>query len=220
MKKTLIFCILTLFGSFLLFAKEKPGQGIGADAAFPEITKVMQSFKLVSGEIYIAKDTDVEKLFDKAAEIKINMLELLDCMNRYMIKNNFRVRAFGTTFRNLSHKYKFCERTKRLMALEKLDYLETGAVFNTTQNAMDMWLFDEYSTDLELGTGYYQKHFGFKKIEPLFFLDCFGLKVKVWGMINKTADKIHLYDRGKASFFVKGFYRGKHWHINLIEKLN
>lgn len=215
------FCsVLSIVLLFVVFAKENPGIGIGADAAYPYIEKELEAINFKSDLLYTMSNADIKSLVNKSAEIEINIFELLDCMYRYLARRNYRVKILGSELQELNKEY-FLDNgmVGRLFPIEKLDYIEAGAVFEKSDNAIDVYLLEKHSADLELGTGFYEKHFGFKKVEPLLFSKCFGIKVKANILnIRLSASKLELYDRGKGSFFVRGFYRGKHWYLDLIKK--
>lgn len=218
MKK--FFCTVLLCTLVFFAFTEAPGNGIGADAAYPSIEKVLKNIDFQAYHIYEMTADDLERLITKSAEIQINIFELFDCMHRYLTAHNFRVRVPGDLLRKINEVYILDgDMVGKLMPFDKLDYLETGVRFNDSQNALDVYLTEKYQADLELGIGFYETHFGFKHVEPLCFYDCFGIKVKTKIFnITKPASKLHLYDRGKGSFHVQGFFRGKHWYLDLIEK--
>lgn len=196
--------------------------GIGAEAAFPEIKKALTIFNFSQNEIYEVKDAELELLLRKSAELEINLFELLNASYRYLNANNFRVKIQGASLRGLANKFCIAEGTMaKLLPIEKIDFLETGAVFGNKQNALDIFLTSEHSADLEIGTGFYKKHFGFKKINSLIFSDCFGLKVKSKILaMTMQANKLELYQNGKGAFYVKGFFKPKRWNLSLIRKIN
>ncbi|MEL3908957.1 MAG: hypothetical protein P1P64_08135 [Treponemataceae bacterium] len=220
-KFLLAFLFLSL--SFVGFAKSNDeGIGIGAEAAFPEIKKILTIIEFPKNQIYEVKDAELELLLAKSAEIEINLFELLNASYRYLNANNFRVKIKGASLRALTNKFCIAEGTMaKLLPIEKIDFLETGAVFGNEQNALDVFLTSKHSSDLELGIGFYEKHFGFKKISSLLFSECFGLKVKTKVLaITKQASKLELYQNGKGAFYVKGFFKPKRWNLSLIRKLN
>lgn len=220
-KKILLFT-LSVFFLFTVSAKEEPGIGIGADIAYPYIEAVLKTMTFPKNTVYTLTDSEVKKLIDKSASIHINMFELVDCLYRYLKKNNYRIKIRGNSLRVLNTEYSLVRYVSaKLLPIDNIDYIETGIIIKSTDNALDVFLLNVYSTDLDFGigygVGYYETHFGFKKVEPLLFSDCFGLTVQIWG-VKHAVSKLHLYDRGKGSFFIKNFFKGKHWYLDLIEK--
>ncbi len=221
MKKILLCSLCLCFVAAVFGQQNYDGVGNGPDNAYPIIEEILKKMPLKAGELYEMQDAELEKLVDAGAEIQINLFELLDCMHRYLGVNNFRLRLTGQSMRNLSNRYCLAEGTlEKLLPIALFDYLEVGASFESTQNALDVFLTEKYSADLEIGTGLYETHFGFKKMEPRLFSECFGLTVKAKVLaIKKAASKLSLYENGKGAFYVRGFFKPKRWYLSLITKL-
>lgn len=215
MKKNFL-CVVFLCCAGSIFAG-----GIGSDAAYPQIEPILKTIPFTSGEMYELTENEVEQLVGTCAEIEINLFELLDCTYRYVSQHNFRGKISGTALQSLTSTYCIAEGTlAQLLPITKLDYLEIGVPFTDGQNALDVFLSEEHVADLEIGLGYYETHFGFKKISPRLFSQAFGLRVKanIFG-IRGTASKIKLYENGKGAFYIKGFYKPKRWNLSLVRKL-
>lgn len=220
MKRKILLGVCILF-AVSLFAEKNPGVGMGADAAYPTIEGVLKTMEFKDNEVSILKTEDLEKLIETSAEIEINIFELFDCLCRYLSAHQYRVRIDGSSLLAMKQNYVIDERMiQKLLPIDELEYVETGSCFTDEQNALDIFLRKEVQRDLEIGIGLYQKHFGFKKMEPLLFSKCFGLDVRVKVLnLKMKVSKLHLCDRGKGAFYVKGFYRPKRWYLLPIKKI-
>ena len=79
----MIFAVLGL----LCFISVLFCDGIGSDAAFPKIQKIMQTINIPQNTVYTLSDSEAEQLIAAAADIKINIFELFDCVYRYLSKS-------------------------------------------------------------------------------------------------------------------------------------
>lgn len=216
--KKLFFASLILIFSFVRIFAEVSYDSIGADAAFPYIEKVLQSVPIPSDKIYICTDEDVEKLIAKTAEVKINIFELLDCTYRYLSKNELRVVIKGSSLKKLTEKFIYGdERILSLIPIPIIEKIETGFSFKPGQKPLQIFLSQKYEKYIEIGTAFYEKEFGFEKMEPHLFLDSYGMKVKKFN-IKLKIKKIHLYESAKGAIYAKGFYKPKKWYLCIVEK--
>ena len=212
-KKFSLLFVFALFSSMLAFATPS---GLGADEAYPILEDIFKTFTLEKNTLYTATDQDVEMLIQKASEIQINIMEILDCAYRYLSKNSFRIKILSSSIVRLTQTYRITHDVlAKILPLDKIEYIELGTCFSANQNPLDIYLFESFSSELDLGTAYIEKHFGFKKIKPLLFSEAFGLSVKVWG-IKKELTRLELYEPGNGAFYVKRFFIPKRYHLHLI----
>lgn len=208
--------LFNAFWSSAVFADEF---GIGSDNAAPIIKELLESLPMEKNKIYVFTDSETEKLIAKAADIKINIFELLDCIYRYLAQNSFRAEIKGSSLQRLLEKFDFGkDRIPALLPIAKIEKMQTGAVFEENQHALDMYLKEPYEKYIEIGIAMYKTRFGFKKIEPNLFSQSFGMQVKKFG-IKKAIEKIHLYENGKGAIYAKGFIKPKRWNLWLITRI-
>lgn len=193
--------------------------GIGSDAAAPLIKQLLEKIPIKENETYILSDEDTEKLISKAADIEINIFELLDCTYRYLSENNFRIEIKGSSLQRLMQDFDFGrDRIPAILPITQMEKMQTGAVFEKDQHALDMYLTEPYEKYIEIGLAMYKTKCGFTKIEPNLFSKSFGMKVKKFGL-KKDIEKIHLYENGKGAIYAKGFFRPKRWNLWLITRI-
>lgn len=219
-KRYKLYFAVSIFSVFFTTKVFTNGFGIGSDNAAPFIKEVLESFPIQNNEIYILTDSDTEKLISKAADIEINIFELLDCAYRYLSENKFRIEIKGTSLQKLMEDFDFGrDRIPALLPIAHIERMQTGAVFEENQHALDMYLTNPYEKYIEIGLAMYKTKFGFGKIEPNLFSQSFGMQVKKFG-IKKSIEKIHLYENGKGAIYAKGFIRPKRWNLWLITRIN
>ncbi len=217
MMKKMVLSVLCLTFSFVFLYAD--GMGIGADAAYPLLEKDFKSFPIKEYEMYCLSDTELEQILGTAADIQINLFELLDCLYRYLQPRNMRVEITGSSFRHLQSSFDYGEeRVLALFPVHKLVKVQTGACFSQDQKAFDMYLDSKYTKYIEIGTALYEPRCGFEKLEPLTFSEAYGMQIKKWGMVKKLS-KIYHYENGKGAIYVKGFFRPKRWRLWLIKRI-
>ncbi len=128
MKKIYLACLL-LISSFALFAEP---MGRGADAAYPDIEKVLKTIPIGTEKIYLVSDADVEKLISTAADVEINIFELIDCVYRYLSKNKMRIQIMGSSLQRLMDDYDYGrERVLNLMPVPLINKIYMGYSFSS-----------------------------------------------------------------------------------------
>ena len=64
----------------------------------------------------------------------------------------------------------------------------------------------------------YDTECGFTKIEPLNFLESYGMYIKKWNIV-KPVRKIHLYEPGLGAVYAQGFFKPKRWSLYPITRI-
>jgi len=207
-----ILVVLLFIYSISAFAQER----LGANAAAASVTTFLTTLPLQPGSLNHFSDSDTEKLIALAAKLHINVFELLDCTFRYIQPLNIRISISGITLRNLQSKYDLGgNRVLAILPVDKLKYLEIGAVFTADQNKMDIFLDSIHESYIEIGTAYYETHCGFKMLSPLEFSQPFGISVKKL-FLRASLERLELYEPGKGAIYVKGLSRPKRWNLDVI----
>lgn len=189
---------------------------LGSDAALPFIKEEIEKLPLTAGEMYECDETDVRALVDTAAEIHINVFEIIDCCYRLIEPMNARIAIRGDHLRGLQDEYNLgSERVLAILALEKLDRIEFGAKLDQSQEALDLHLNEPYETYIEIGTAIYDRRAGFKTISPKLFDDAFGITVKKL-FIKSPLVKLELFAPGKGAIYVKAISRPKRWNLDVV----
>jgi len=169
--------------------------------------------------MYTLTDKDAEGLIDLAAQIHINVFEVLDCTFRYIKPLNIRMQFSGSQLRNLQKRYDLGgDRVLAILSVEKLNNLEIGARLNNGQNDLDIFLNSPSEKYIEIGTAIYDVRFGFRKISPLLFDEAYGVTVKKM-FITTTLEKLELFAPGKGAIYVKALQRPKKWNLDVVTKL-
>lgn len=192
--------------------------GAGADAAYPILEKVFSEMQIPEDTLYTVSDQDMTVLLDKSVELDINLLELMDCMYRYLAPNRKRIEISGSIIRKSQTSFSYGDPLETLLPLEKLEKLEIGACFISEQKPLDMWLESEYSVSIKIATAVYDTRCGFAKIEPLNFLQPYGMQVKKWNII-KPIRKFELYAPGLGAVYAVGFFRPKRWYVDSVTRI-
>lgn len=216
--KKICFYILLLSLSVSSFAEGKSNAD-EYNKLYSAVENVFESIEIPRGVLYLATDYDVEKLIFVASDLKINLFELFDFSYQYLNKTNRRIKMTGSSLVKLSVKYILADGImKKLLPLDKIKYIEAGTVLEKEQNPLDVFFTEKYNADFGLGTGFYETHFGFKKIEPLTFSNCFGLSVKPNILnIRLYASKLYLYEKSYGAFYIRGFFKPKRWYFDPIK---
>ncbi len=203
----------------LFFLPIHANDGIGPDAAYPILEKEFKKLPIKENELYSISEKELEHIIGIAADIQINLFELLDCCYRYLAPRNMRIEIQGSSFRNLQQFFDYGgERILGLIPIHKMIKVQTGACFTKNEKAFDMYLDSNYSRYIEIVTAMYKARCGFEKMDPRLFSEAYGMRVKKWGM-RLDVSKIHLYENGKGALHAKKFYRPKRWYLNIITRI-
>ncbi len=217
MKKILISITILIFSCISAFTYDY-GFGIGADAAAPKIEKVLKTIKIPQNKLYLCTDKDVELIIDTAAKTQINIFELIDCVYRYLAKNNMRIEVKGSSLRKLMNSYDYGgTRVLGIIPIPVINKFLLGVKLNKDDKPFQVYLTKKYKKYIEIGTALYEKEFGFNKMKANWLLDAYGMKVKKFGL-KLTIKSINLYTRGYGAIHLKGIPRPKLWDFALITK--
>ena len=211
-------CAIIFFLSlFYVFADD---DRLGADAAAIPIASFLSTIPFQQGTITKFTDQDTEKLIALAAKLHINVFELLDCTFRYIEPLHVRISMSGLVLRNLQAKYDLGgDRVLAILPVDKLSYLEIGAVFSSEQSKMDIFLDSVHESFIEIGTAHYEIHCGFKMLSPRTFSLPFGISGKKL-FLRAPLEMLELYEPGKGAIYVKGLSRPKRWNLDVITVKN
>jgi hypothetical protein len=215
MKTRFLFLLILAFFTSGLFAAEK----IGADAAAPAIAAALAALKTPPGTSRVLTEAETRSLITLAAQLSINVFELLDGTYRYASSEGVRFILSGVSLRSASTFFSMGgERVESLLPIEKTDRVELGATLVFGQEAMDVYLTQPHSDFIELGTAVMERRFGFKRLEPKLFAEAYGVKVKRFP-ISTELDRLELYAPAKGAIYVKALNRPKRWNLNVIRFL-
>ena len=193
---------------------------MGADKAAPFIATALGTLPLEKSNTYILDMIETEKLFALAAELQINVFELIDGAYRYLAPRDLRMSLLGTMLRVVETKFDFGkERVRSLLPIDTMVSLEIGAVQKAGQKAMDVQLSAGREEYIEIGTAVYEPRFGFSTLSPLQFGGAYGVRVKRF-FLSSDLDRLELYEPGKGAIWVKGLGRPKKWNLWVVKKLN
>ncbi len=214
MKKIFLSIMILVFSCTTMFAKWS-----GADGATPKIEETLKKIEIPQNELYLCSDEDVELLIDTAANLSINIFELIDCIYRYLSKNEMRLEIKGSSLKKLMKLYDFGgDRILALMPVPLIEKIYVGHILKPEQKTLQIFLEKKYEKYIEIGTALYEKEFGFNKLTPRIFSDSYGMKVKKFG-IKLKIKKIDLYEPGKGAVYAKGYFRPKKWWLYPISKI-
>lgn len=206
-------CLLALFASCMQLSAQSR---LGANNAAPKIAFFMNSLTFVPETVHVLTEQETGALFQLAASNKINVFELIDCVYRTVSVRNVRVAITGDSLRKLETRFDFGgERILAILPIGKLDYLETGALFESDDKALDIFLVSTHESRMEIGTALYQRRFGFASVAPLVFSAAYGITVKKL-FITTTLEKLELYEPGKGAIYVGGMSRPKRWNLDVV----
>ena len=192
--------------------------GKGADAAYPIFEKMFSEMQIPENKLYIVSDQDMATMLDKSVELDINLFELLDCIYRYLAPNHKRFEISGTVLRNAQTTYSYGDPIETLLPIEKMEKIQVGACLTQEQKPLDMWLSEPYSVFIKVATAVYDTRCGFGKLEPLNFLQPYGMKVKKWNIV-KPIRKFHLFEPGRSAVYAEGFFRPKRWWVDSVTRI-
>ena len=191
---------------------------IGADAGFPYVAALLETLPIKEGELYECAPADLRKVLSLAADIHINVFEVIDCFYRWCEPRGARVAIAGDDLRQANDEfYLGGERILAILALENLVRLETGSVLEEGQRALDVYLSAPYEKYIEIGTVHYEERAGFAKMSPNLFDEAYGITVKKF-FITTPLVKLELFSPGKGAIYVKAISRPKRWNLNTVER--
>ncbi len=198
---------------------------MGADYGAPFVASFLEALELPEGESYAFTYGDTEQALGLSADRGINIFELIDGMYRYLAPRGMRISISGDSLRRLQAEFDLGgERVLAILSVEKLRYLELGAVLSGLnsgpggQSALDVYLDSPCSKYIEIGTASYEERFGFKTITPLLLSDAYGITVKRL-FVNTPLTKLELYAPGKGAIYVKALSRPKRWNLDIISRI-
>lgn len=192
--------------------------GKGADAAYPTLEKMFSEMQIPENKLYIVSDQDMATMLDKSVELDINLFELLDCIYRYLAPNHKRFEISGTVLREAQTTYSYGDPIETLLPIEKMEKIQVGACFTQEQKPLDMWLSEPYSVFIKVATAVYDTRCGFGKLEPLNFLEPYGMQVKKWNIV-KNIRKFYLFEPGRSAVYAEGFFRPKRWWVDSVTRI-
>ena len=192
--------------------------GEGADAAYPILEKMFSEMQIPENKLYIVSEQDMATMLDKSVELDINLFELLDCIYRYLAPNHKRFEISGTVLRNAQTTYSYGDPIETLLPIEKMEKIQVGACLTQEQKPLDMWLSEPYSVFIKVATAVYDTRCGFGKLEPLNFLQPYGMQVKKWNIV-KPIRKFHLFEPGRSAVYAEGFFRPKRWWVDSVTRI-
>ena len=212
-KKLLLILSLVIFSSLYVV-------GMSADEAYPAIEEIVSALPMQENVVYHTNDDDIQQILGAAADTGINLFELIDCMYRYLAPNNKRLEISGTSLRSARVSFTYGGYPiEQLLPIDTIVSVQVGACFTKTQNPLEMELEAPYSVYVEIATAAYDAKCGFTKVQPLNFLESYGMYIKKWN-ITKQIRKIHLYEPGFGAVYVSGFFKPKKWAFGAISRVS
>ena len=182
--------------------------GMSADEAYPAIEEIVSALPMQENIVYHTNDDDVQQILGAAADTGINLFELIDCMYRYLAPNNKRLEISGTSLRSARVSFTYGGYPiEQLLPIDTIVSVQVGACFTP------------YSVYVEIATAAYDAKCGFTKVQPLNFLESYGMYIKKWN-ITKQIRKIHLYEHGFGAVYVHGFFKPKKWAFGAISRIS
>ncbi|ULQ60056.1 hypothetical protein K7I13_01620 [Brucepastera parasyntrophica] len=191
---------------------------LGADLAEPMAAKLLDTFSIPEGSMHTFSAEETREMINLAADIHINVFELIDCIFRYIKPKNIRVSMSGDYIRNLQTDFDLGgDRVIAILCLDKLRYLETGARLSPGQTDLDIFLDSPAEKYIEIGTAFYETRFGFEKMAPNLFDNAYGITVKKL-FITTPLTKLDLWAPGKGAIYTKAISRPKKWNLDVVTK--
>ncbi len=210
--------IALLFALLLAGGTAFAAQGIGADAAYPYIAEYLESIPFERGELYKCTLSDLRDVMALAADIHINVFEVIDCFYRWCEPRGIRIAMYGDDLRQIEKEFDLGgQRILAILALENLERLETGALLEPSQCALDMYLNEPYEEYIEIGTVNYEERAGFRKMSPKLFDEAYGITVKKFFITTQLA-RLELFEPGRGAIYVKAISRPKRWNLDLVRR--
>lgn len=212
MNKKIVWLLLVSLLSFRVF-------GMSADEAYPSVREVLAAMPIPAYTIYTIGTEDIEGILSIAADLNINFFELIDCLYRYLEPNNKRLEISGELLRNARVSFGYGGYpVEELLPIERIVRVQVGKCFTKLQRPLEMTLDAPYSVYIEIATASYETECGFTKIEPLTFLESYGMYIKKWNIV-KPVRKIHLYEPGLGAIYAQGFFKPKRWNLYPITRV-
>ena len=212
MNKKAVLLLLVPLLSFRLF-------GMSADEAYPSVRDVMDALPIPIYTVYNMSTKDIESILGTAADLGINFFELIDCMYRYLEPSNKRLEISGELLRRVRTSFRYGGYpVEELLPIERIVRVQVGKCFTKLQRPLEMTLDAPYSVYIEIATASYEIECGFTKIEPLTFLESYGMYIKKWNIV-KPVRKIHLYEPGLGAIYAQGFFKPKRWNLYPITRV-
>lgn len=209
------FVSLILQTGFSAYAQAKPGADVGA----PVVAQFLASIRLEPGAARTLTEKETAELIALAAELRLNVFELLDGAYRYASRIGGRIVLPGNELRKAAAAFDMGgPRVRALLPIDKTERIEVGAVLASGQNAMDVYLKDKHSEFIELGTAVMESRFGFRRIAPKLFSEAYGVKVQRFP-VSTELQKLELYAPAKGAIYVKALNRPKRWNLNIVTRL-
>lgn len=205
---------------FLFFFSFSQLAAMSADEAYPTIKKIISTIPIPEHVIYYMNDNDMELILGTATDIGINLFELIDCMYRYLAPNNKRLEISGEILHKARTSFSYGGYpVEVLLPIDNIVSVQVGACFTQKQNPLEMELDAPYNVYIEIATAVYDTRCGFTKLEPLNFLESYGMYIKKWN-ITKQVRKIHLYEAGFGAVYAQGFFKPKKWALAPISRIS
>ncbi len=192
--------------------------GIGSDAAYPFIAKYLESIPFERGKLYKCTLSNLRDVMNLAADIQINVFEVIDCFYRWCAPRGIRIAIYGKDLRQIEREFNLGgQRILAILALENLERLEIGAILNREQCALDMHLSAPYEKYIEIGTAIYERRAGFRKVSPKLFDEAYGISVKRF-FIKTELTRLELFEPGRGAIYVEAISRPKRWNLDLVKR--
>lgn len=209
------YCLAALVAVLSTF-QAFPDTRLGADLAAPKVSAFLETLPLAPHTLYTMTDQDVEKIIALAADIHINVFEIIDCSFRYIAPRSMRIKITGSSLRRLQAKYDLGgDRVLAILAIDKLSWLETGARLQADQKDLDIYLTGPTETYIEIGTAKYAPRYGFERLRPLVFDDAYGITVKKM-IFSTVLERLELFSPGKGAIYVKNLAKPKRWNLDVV----
>lgn len=210
---------VSLFAALLFSASLSAQDRPGADAVAPRVAEHLSRLPFSRTASYVLTAAETESLFGLAAAAGINVFELLDCSYRYLAPRGFRAVLRGENLMRAALVYDFGgKRVAALLPTEKTDRIEIGAPLAAGERAMDVYLTANHSEHIEIGTAVMERRFGFARLEPLDFLDSYGIRVQRFP-VSTELSRLELYEPIKIAIHVKALGRPKRWKIDAVKPI-
>ena len=150
--KNIIVTALMLIPIFA-FAQDTNDPRLGSDRAAPKIEAFMEKLNIAPHTLYTFSDDDTAALIALAADIHINVFEIIDCVFRYSAPKSIRIVMVGSALRKMQTKFDLGgERVLAILSIEKIRYLEFGARLQSGQTDLDLYMDSPSQRYIEIGT--------------------------------------------------------------------
>lgn len=208
--------VLAVVGLFSILQAHAFDPRRGANLAEPGVFRYLETLPLQPNAIYSCDEAITLELVSLAADEHINVFELIDCMVRYAKPRAYRFKIVGNFLRATQDRFDLGgERVLKILAIDKLDYLEFGANLTEGQSDLDIYMSSTREAYIEIGTARYAERFGFKSVSPLLFDKAYGIMVTKL-FIKTPLTKLELFSPGKGAIYVSALSRPKRWNLDII----